>query len=158
MKDDIVNVLTYMFDCLFEKNKEHLSNEIDDEAIKDFLADAGFKPEGIEKAINWLEDIIVLKNEKITSLISSKNSIRIYNDAEKLILDTKARNFLLFMENTKQISSHQREIIIEQVMLLNNYTISLDDLKYITMAVISDSSDNSATKELTSINEKNTKQ
>ena len=66
--------------------------------------------------------------------------MRIYSEAEKLKLDTKARGFLQFMENVGQLDASQREMVIDQVMSLGDASVSLDDLKWVVMMVLGNSS------------------
>jgi Smg protein len=67
--------------------------------------------------------------------------MRIYSDAEKLKLDVKSRGFLLFMENMGQVDANQREMIIDQIMSLDDSSVSLDDLKWVVMMVLGNSND-----------------
>jgi len=67
--------------------------------------------------------------------------MRIYSNAEKLKLDVKSRGFLLFMENMGQVDANQREMIIDQIMSLDDSSVSLDDLKWVVMMVLGNSND-----------------
>ncbi|WXU00152.1 MAG: Protein Smg [Catillopecten margaritatus gill symbiont] len=138
MTNNILDVLTYMFDYLFEVSDDDAA-EIDDTTLKAYLSDAGFEANRINKALNWLENIAVLQDGEIQAFSNTQGGVRIYHDAEKIRLDAKARGFLLFMENVGQITAIQREIVIEQVMSLDESSIHIDDLKWITMMVIGNS-------------------
>ncbi len=142
MTNNILDVLTYMFDYLFEEAEQNAAHEIDDIELKEHLADAGFDISRIDKALSWLENIATLQDGKIKPFSTiDDNSMRIYTDAEKLKLNAKARGFLLFMENVGQLNANQREMIIEQVMSLGDASISLDDLKWVVMMVLGNSAD-----------------
>ena len=52
MTHNILDVLTYMFDYLFEEAEQDSSHEIDDTALKAHLSDAGFETVRIEKALS----------------------------------------------------------------------------------------------------------
>ena len=67
--------------------------------------------------------------------------MRIYNELEKNKLDEKARGFIMFMENMGQLSASQREIVIDQVMSLEDSKLTIDDLKWVVMMVIGNSSE-----------------
>ncbi|SFV87253.1 Protein of unknown function Smg [hydrothermal vent metagenome] len=138
MTNNILDVLTYMFDYLFEVSDE-AAVEIDNIALKAHLSDAGFEINRIDKALDWLENIAILQDGKIQSFTNSNGGLRIYNDAEKVRLNAKSRGFLLFMENMGQLSAIQREIVIEQVMSLDENSIHIDDLKWVVMMVIGNS-------------------
>jgi Smg protein len=140
MTNNILDVLTYMFDYLFEVADESV-NEIDDIALKAHLSDAGFEVARIDKALDWLENIAILQEGETQLFTNANGGMRIYSNDEKLKLDAKSRGFLLFMENMNQISAVQREIIIDQVMSLDEATISIEDLKWVVMMVLGNSED-----------------
>ncbi|MEO1939235.1 DUF494 domain-containing protein [Candidatus Thioglobus sp.] len=141
MTNNILDVLTYMFDYLFEESEHDSSHEIDDIELKAHLSDAGFDTSRIEKALSWLENIATLQDGRIKPFSAKSSSMRIYSDAEKLKLDAKSRGFLLFMENMGQLDANQREMIIEQIMSLGDSNLSLDDLKWVVMMVLGNSID-----------------
>lgn len=150
MTNNILDVLTYMFDYLFEVADDSI-NEIDDIALKEHLSDAGFEVTRIDKALDWLESIATLQGGEAQSFTNANGGMRIYSNAEKTKLDAKSRGFLLFMENMGQISIAQREIVIDQVMSLDETAISLDDLKWVVMMVLGNSEEDISPQWLESI-------
>lgn len=141
MTNNILDVLTYMFDYLFEVAEQDSFNEIDDTTLKAHLSDVGFEVARIDKALDWLENIATLQGGNLKLFGNASGSMRIYHADEKLKLNAKSRGFLLFMENIGQINASQREIIIEQVMSLDEPVVSLDDLKWVVMMVIGNSNE-----------------
>ncbi len=139
MTNNILDVLTYMFDYLFAEAEQGLTNEIDDIELKAHLSDAGFEITRIDKALNWLENIATMQDGSIQPFANTSDSMRIYSEAEKLKLDAKSRGFLLFMENMGQLDANQREMVINQIMSLDDNTLSLDDLKWVVMMVLGNS-------------------
>ena len=129
MTNNILDVLTFMFDFLFESAEQDSSQELDDDLLKTHLSEAGFDADRIEKALVWLENIAALQDGKIASFDTLHNSMRIYSEYEKTKLDSRARGFIMFMENMGQLNASQREIVIDQVMSLEDSTLSIDDLK-----------------------------
>lgn len=140
-----------MFDYLFESAEQNADNEIDDITLKAHLSKAGFDSNRIDKALSWLENIATLQDKPAGAFFATNGGMRIYSDFEKQKLNTKARGFLLFMENINQLSSSQREMVIEQVMSLDNTQISLSDLKWVIMMVLGNSDDNISEQWLESI-------
>ncbi|BAS68476.1 MAG: DUF494 domain-containing protein [Gammaproteobacteria bacterium] len=140
MTNNILDVLTYMFDYLFEAADES-TGEIDDTALKAHLSNAGFEVMRINKALDWLENIASLQNGEAQAFSNTQGGLRIYTNAEKIRLDAKARGFLLFMENIGQLTAIQREIVIERVMSLDVNNLNLEDLKWVVMMVIGNSDD-----------------
>jgi Smg protein len=139
MTNNILDVLTFMFDFLFESAEQDSEHELDDDLLKAHLSEAGFDDGRIDKALNWLENIAALQEGRLDTFVTSLNSVRIYSEAEQSKLNTKARGFIMFMENMGQLSAAQREIVIEQVMTLEDSTLSMDDLKWVVMMVIGNS-------------------
>lgn len=141
MTNNILDVLTYMFDYLFEEAEHNSSHEIDDIALKAYLSDAGFEVNRIDKALSWLENIATLQDGELKPFANTQGGMRIYSDDEKRKLNAKSRGFLLFMENMGQLDANQREMVIDQVMSLGDTGISLDDLKWVVMMVLGNSND-----------------
>ncbi len=141
MTNNILDVLTYMFDYLFEEAEHDSSHEIDDTTLKAHLSDAGFETARIDRALSWLENIATLQDGSIKPFANTRGGMRIYSAAEKLKLDTKSRGFLLFMENMGQVDANQRELIIDQIMSLGDSAVSLDDLKWVVMMILGNSND-----------------
>ncbi len=140
MTNNILDVLTYMFDYLFELDNDSDNNEpheIDDTALKAHLSQAGFDARRIDKALSWLEDIAAFQDARANPFAESGGSMRIYTTSERMKLDATARGFLLFMEDIGQLTGSQREMVINQVMTLDEPNLSLDDLKWIVMMVLS---------------------
>jgi Smg protein len=141
MTNNILDVLTFMFDILFESAEQDSAQEVDDDLLKSHLSDAGFDADRIEKALHWLENIAALQDGRIAAFDTTHNSMRIYNEVEKNKLDAKSRGFIMFMENMGQLSASQREIVIDQVMSLEDSKLTIDDLKWVVMMVIGNSTE-----------------
>jgi Smg protein len=141
MTNNILDVLTYMFDYLFEESEQESASHIDDIALKAHLSEAGFEIGKIDKALSWLESIATLQDGKFMTFEPTSGGMRIYTEEEKSKIDAKSRGFLLFMENIGQLDASQREMIINQVMTLGDSNLSLEDLKWVVMMVLGNSSD-----------------
>jgi len=139
MTNNILDVLTFMFDFLLESSEQDSAHELYDDHLKAHLSEAGFDDGRIDKALNWLENIAALQEGKLDTFVTTHNSVRIYSEAEQGKLSAKARGFIMFMENMGQLSAAQREMVIEQVMTLEDSTLSMDDLKWVVMMVIGNS-------------------
>ena len=127
----VLDVLTYMFDYLFESQ-----NEINDNEIKAYLSEMGFDEQGINKALTWLDNIATQTDEKTQIIGKAKNCVRLYDKDEQVKLDLNSRNFLYFLENVGQVSPSQRELIISQAMSLETNHLTLEDIKWITIMVL----------------------
>ncbi len=131
---NILDVLTYMFDFIFEVSDS--VNEIDDTLLKKELSQAGFDENGINEAFVWLDNITALQDGRTRTLTGGINSVRIYSQTEKQKIDAPSREFLHFMQNSGILSVTQREIIINQLMSLESDDLSIDDLKWVVMMIL----------------------
>ena len=143
MTHNILDVLTYMFDFLFESAEQDSEQEIDDATLKAHLSEAGFDDRRIDKALRWLENIAALQDGRIKPFTTTHQSLRVYNKEERSKLDAKAQGFLLFMEHVGQLDANQREMVIAQIMSLEEPSLSLDDLKWVIMMVLGNNADES---------------
>jgi len=141
MTNNILDVLTFMFDILFESAEKDSAQEVDDDLLKSHLSEAGFDADRIEKALPCLEHIAALQAAWFAAFHTTPISLRIYNAVEKNKLDSKSRGFIMFMENMGQLSASQREIVIDQVMSLEDSKLTIDDLKWVVMMVIGNSTE-----------------
>ena len=150
--DNILDVLNYMFDYLFETvldEEEDNSNTMDNLDLKKHLKQVGFNKEKIDKALSWLEDIAIIQSNKVQD-IKTNGGVRLYSTEEQRKLGAEVIGLLMFMENSQQLSCTQRESIIEQVMRLEQSSISLDDFKWVVMMVLGEELNNTnPTDELT---------
>lgn len=137
MTNNILEVLNFMFDFLFDYSQQDTLQDIDDDLLKEKLSDAGFDEKRIDKALNWLENMSSINKGNFKKLAPKTQAVRIYSEAEKERLDSKAINFLMFMEHVGQISPTQREMIVEQSMILQDSKLSFEDFKWVVMMVIS---------------------
>ena len=141
INDNILDVLTYMFDYLFEVViDEDNKDAMDSVDLKQHLKQVGFEKEKIDKAMSWLEEIAILQNKKQKPFVT-QGGIRVYSLEEQRKLGSKVIGLLMFMENAQQIDVIQRESIIEQVMRLEQSSISVNDFKWVVMMVLGENSD-----------------
>ena len=131
---NILDVLSYMFDYIFETSSS--IDQIDDTTLKTQLTEAGFDENGINKAFVWLDNITSLQDDDADSFQTNQNSIRFYTQAEKEKIDLESRNFLYFMYSVGQLNATQREVIIDQMMSLESDELSLDDLKWVIIMML----------------------
>lgn len=63
MTNNILDVLTYMFDYLFEEAGQDSTYEIDDTELKAPLSDIGFDTMRLDKALSWLGNIATIQDD-----------------------------------------------------------------------------------------------
>jgi Smg protein len=142
MSDNVLDVLTYMFGDLFEEVELEIgeSAELSGDQLKARLSDAGFDETGIDNAFTWLENMASAEEGENKTPTPSVGSVRIYTTEEQLKLNNECRNFLLFMENSGHMNVMQREIVIQQAVSLGKGSVDLEDLKWVMMMVLGNSS------------------
>src|SRR5579871_3137619 len=110
MKETMLDALMYLFDqCaeLYDDPRE------DQARIAHELRSAGFAEQDIDKALAWMERLYYLTNEGKRDFDSLPDSIRCYSEEEAFHIDTEARGFLLFLEQSGVIDCVKRETIID---------------------------------------------
>lgn len=134
MKENIFDVLIYLFENYLDDDID-LSPENED--IKTELLQAGFEPNEVNNAFDWLETLTVQSTIKPT--ISS--AFRIFSPQEEKKLDIECRDLLLFLEHSAILTPTTREIVIDRVMAVENEKITLDELKWTVLMVLLSQSD-----------------
>lgn len=133
MKETVFDVLMYLFDNYFEEDYEINS---DQESLKSELVQAGFGDNQVSKAFDWLEGLALQKDFIISENLAEKSTLRIYSDREMEKLDMECRGFLLFLEQSGVIDSHDREVVIDRAMALEAEEIDMQQLKWVVLMVL----------------------
>lgn len=129
MKQDIFDVLIYLFENYFDDDNESFP---DSESINSELLDAGFQQLDVNKAFDWLESL----TETEIALPAVASSFRVFSAQEQQALDLECRNFLMFLEHTGILTAANREIAIDRAIALKDENITLDRLKWIVFMVL----------------------
>jgi Smg protein len=131
MKENVLEVLMYLFDHYLEM--EH--GDLGDEAIlADELLDAGFATGEINKAFNWLGELAEM--EVLTESACHTNSLRILIEEERHKLDLEAQGYLIFLEQEGLITPTLREIILDRAMAIEGDQLKLSQFKRVVGLVI----------------------
>ena len=132
MKENILDVLMYLFENYMS---EELETAKDEESLRTELQKAGFAQGQISKAFTWLEGLAALQGEDHAPH-GKLAPIRIYTQQECDKLDTEARGFLVFLENTGVLDLASREVVIDRVMALEGEDVDLEQLKWVVLMVL----------------------
>jgi Smg protein len=128
MKQNIFEVLMYLFENYLGED----AGPPDSETIRTDLIDAGFDDFEVEKAFAWLDSLSLQAPIKP----SVASAFRIFSSRETAKLDVECRNFLIFLELSGILLPHNREIVIDRIMALEEDEISIDNLKWIVLMVL----------------------
>ncbi|WP_108652578.1 DUF494 family protein [Dongshaea marina] len=129
------DILMYLFETYVHNDVETM---VDQKELTEELSRAGFQRDAIQKALNWIERLSVLQDEKNHPYLASSTpgSFRIYLRSEQQKLNEECRGFILFLEQIQILTAQTREIVIERVMELDSAAIDLEDLKWVILMVL----------------------
>ena len=133
MKENMLDVLMYMFEHCMDEDVQHEPNH---EELHNRLTDVGFAPGAIDQAFDWLEQLAAQPASKGYYAQPQTGSVRIYSAGESQRLNQECRGYLNFLEQIDILSPDSRERIIEQVMALGADEIDLDKLKWVILMVL----------------------
>jgi Smg protein len=135
MKETVFDVLVYLFENYMDDRPELYGNQ---KQLALELSEAGFHRGEIRKAFRWLDGLST-EHPLVPgqSLHRDAAAIRHYDPAEVRKLDTGCRGFLLLMEQHGALDARTRERVIERAMALELEEITLEQLKWIVLMVLS---------------------
>lgn len=132
MNENVLDVLLYLFE-----NFSLL--EVDaDMAVRQDLDEAGFFPEEIDDAFQWLRITQVEGRTAITP--PATDSFRIYNGPELSVLDTRCRGYISHLEQAGVLSPANRELVIDRLLALaddESEQATLEQVKWVVMMILS---------------------
>ena len=129
MKENIFDVLIYLFENYME-GEAQLPPDID--VVHTELIEAGFKPDQVNKAFDWIDLLSLENNIKKPTL----STFRVFCPEEVHKLDIECRNLIIFLEQDDILNAYNREIVIDRAMALDEGNISIEKLKWIILMVL----------------------
>jgi len=104
------------------------------------LTAAGFDKDEISDALAWLQGLAQVTQASLAVREASERTFRIYPGFESERLGTEGVAFLAFLESAGQLSSAQREIVIERALAVGQqdgeWPVQLAKLKLIVLMVL----------------------
>ncbi|MCK5728029.1 MAG: DUF494 domain-containing protein [Methylococcales bacterium] len=122
------DVLIYLFENYLDDYIELTPNR---SVIKTELLDQGFALSQVDSAFLWLKSLSEPHQRRCQT-----QAFRIFSTSEKHHLDIECRDLLISLELSGILSPDHREIVIDRTMVLENETITLDELKWIVLLVL----------------------
>jgi uncharacterized protein Smg (DUF494 family) len=130
MKERVVEILVYLM-AEIDANKR--LSEINLEG----LTERGYTQSEISAAFSWLYDnVLVFDGFVERGLPPSKESRRIFHDAEKLMIGTDAQGYLMQLFEIRLLDNRDLESIIERAMMSGFEKLSLEDVQEIVAGVL----------------------
>ena len=131
MKETILDVLLYLFEHYFYDDPDAVR---DRDSLQTGLIKAGFSPDEIHKAFDWLDELA--RQRPAAGVARREAPVRVYVDCEQDRLDLECRGFLMFLEHSGVIDAAQRELVVDRVMALDQDEVDVDDLKWVVLMVL----------------------
>ena len=132
MDNTVFDILVYVFDhYLFEELPVHAERA---DIARD-LEVAGFRGANVERALDWLADLA--DERERPGLGANERAFRLYSAEENARLDAACRGLLLSLERGGILAATQREIVIERLLALDTEELSLEQVKWVVLMVLS---------------------
>ncbi len=128
MKENMIDVLTYLFDNYLDLDWGVMGNE---NTLLGELEEAGFSVQEIDKAFDWLGQLVDLDVRSMDFMSRPERSLRILTPEEAGKLDLECQGMLIALERSGYLDPVVREIIIDRAMALEVERITLSDFKRI---------------------------
>ena len=134
----VLDILIYVFDRYMLSDDPDVPER--DELAQD-LERAGFEQANVERALDWLADLATERERGDAGGAAGdapgQASMRLFSDSELARLSAECRGYLLQLERTGILSAAQREIVIDRLLALETEDLSVDQLKWVALMVLS---------------------
>ena len=124
----MLDLLIYLFENYISTKPKLNMNDITVE-----LEEAGFNDKDISSAFDWFNHL-----EKINNgfELTNKDSLRVLSQKEYEKISSEAFTFLTFLLSAKILNSTEFEVILDQIMILNQKSINIDEMRWIVMMTL----------------------
>jgi len=156
MTTSVLDILIYVFDrYMLDEAPEMLER---DDLARD-LERAGFGHAHVERALDWLADLVEAANrnpERTASTavsgatteagessdrVGTVGAFRVFSECELARLSTECRGFLMTLERLGVLTAQQREIVVERMLALDADELDTEQLKWVVLMVLSSQPD-----------------
>lgn len=124
----MLDLLIYLFENYISTKPKLNMNDITVE-----LEEAGFNDKDISSAFDWFSHLEKISNG---SELTNENSLRVLSQKEYDKISSEAFTFLTFLLNAKILNSTEFEVILDQIMILNQKSINIDEMRWIVMMTL----------------------
>ncbi len=132
MKEDVLDVLMYLFENFSEQEYEHAPDQM---VMRDELLQAGFGELEVDRALDWLEELATTDAEPFAHKPADR-SVRVYSMRELARLDAMCRGYMMYLEQIGILSPAQREVVLERLMALDTPDIDVEQVKWVVLMVL----------------------
>ncbi|MFL6649969.1 MAG: DUF494 family protein [Sulfurifustaceae bacterium] len=134
MKETVFDVLVYLYENYMDDGPEL---HPDQKQLVLELTEAGFQRGQIHKAFRWLNGLSAHRRRGPQKLHRDSRAIRQYAPHEAHKLDARCRGFLLTLEQNGMLDARTRELVVERVLALDIDEITVEQLKWVVLMVLS---------------------
>jgi len=132
MENTVFDILVYVFDrYLLEDLQEGDSRT----TIEEDLQSAGFGPDNVTLALDWLADLADVRQS--ASYAGQEGAFRVYAPDELQRLSADCRGLLLALERGGVLSAGQREIVVDRLLALESGEVDIEQVKWVVLMVLS---------------------
>ncbi|MCE5182309.1 MAG: DUF494 domain-containing protein [Betaproteobacteria bacterium] len=126
------DILVYLFENYFEVNAYPDKGTLTKE-----LSAAGFGRDEINQAMTWVNGLEKLAQQVPPPGLTASRAHRLYSKEESEKIGSEPHGFLLFLESSGILNPVQREQVIDRIMALNEHGVSLEQVKWTVLMVLS---------------------
>jgi Smg protein len=142
---NILGIVAFLFEN-FSQNKIPVTADFG--YITNVLEQAGFSPENINDAFNWLG--VLLQQISTQHSEAPRESIRLFTPEESVKIGIECQNFILSLEQAGILNARTREIVINQLMQLEQDMIEVADVRWVILTVLLGHADQKSLNQLQS--------
>ena len=124
----MIDVLVFLFENYFDISTHPAPN-----TLVRKLSAAGFDPEEISLALDWLHD---LKTARPAEFFADRRAIRIYSEEEQAKLAPGCLDFIAFLESVGFITPRPPAVILDRAIGIEDDQVELEKLKIIVLMVL----------------------
>jgi Smg protein len=140
MDTTVFDILVYVFD---HYQLAELPAATERAELARDLEMAGFRGVNVQRALDWLAALVDQRTHP--DLDHDARTFRLYTPEECARLDADCRGLLLSLERGGILAPTQREIVIERLLALDGEELSLEQVKWVVLMVLTSRANDAAT-------------
>ncbi len=133
MNENVVDILIYLYENYMDGSQDAPD---DQNQIQDELLQAGFQEHEIDRAFQWMDELVVQQSSGRPPLSHGVQSFRVFTEEEQYRLDADCRGFLMFLEQSGILDHEGRELVIDRAIALEQTRVSVEELKWVALLVL----------------------
>lgn len=132
----MLEVLIFIYQNYWDKHDALALKETDETIMAYELSQAGFNHQDILHAVDWVKDL--RRSVQGPQYQHDPAAIRVFCDLERSKINSESLNFLNLLQHSEIITAYERDLIIDRAVVLPQETLTMADIRWITMMVLWD--------------------